>query len=69
MAAAGVGVQPVEGRWSAAQWSGDPAQPRNALTGASGAGVWSGDPNLYSTLSSGEVFLKRAQPLALVRTP
>ena len=66
MAVSGIGVQPVEGRWSAAQWSGDPLQPINAVTGAAGPGVWSGDLSAYLAVPK-EGTLKRGASATVVR--
>lgn len=62
MAASGIGVQPVEGRWDAAIFDGDPAQAV--------VGVWDGDAGIYQPSAVAlkiQGTLKRAATATLVR--
>jgi hypothetical protein len=62
---AGIGVQPVEGRWDAALWDGDPSQPQ--FNGFPGPGVWDGDSSIYVAVQSGKLVSKRQVSMQAVR--
>lgn len=66
----GLGTQPVEGRWDAGRWDGDPAQTAPLGIGAgTGPGVWDGDSRVIVTIISLPLInLKRTPPISLVRS-
>lgn len=66
MTVPGIGVMPVEGRWDAGCWDGDPSQT-TASTGLTQVGVWDGNPSLFAFVGTPTQQLKRQAQTALVR--